>query len=803
MSVAAPVDQFDDLLAVVMTRMLEEFAPTQPDPFDLGAADRIGDRNEALGAASIGGLVHLERMPARDAKLAALSTPLPAAVTERLGVADLWSHQVEAIDLARRGHHVAIATGTASGKSLVYQALVGAMVSDDHNLAKGTALLLHPTKALAHDQLRALTELGFPGVVAAAYDGDCTPQERVWVRRQANAVLTNPDMLHAGILPQHARWATFLRNLRYVVVDELHVLRGIFGSHVAHVLRRLRRLCAHYGSTPTFVFTSATIGDPGGLASALCGLPVDAVTADGSPRGERVFALWNPPLLDPHTGARASTNGQAARLVAELVHRGHRTIAFTRSRKGTELLAADVRRRVPHESVDLVRPYRAGYLASERRQIEAELFGGTLRGVIATTALELGIDVGGLDACILTGFPGTIASMWQQAGRAGREGQPSLAVLVAGNDQLDQYLIAHPDEVFTRPPEPAVVNASNPYVLDPHLACAAYELPLTPADAEWWHTDLEEAMARMVAGGQLRVRRGGVGAVPPAPGRPPVRAIWSGGAPPASTVGLRSGSAIDYRIALADGTMVGTVDEARAFETVHPGAVYLHRGATYRVADLDLLDHTAVVQPTDGGESTQARIDTEVHIIEQRCSRHVGRAVLAMGEVQVRSQVVGYQRRDTFSGEILGNEVLDLPPTTLVTRAFWYTVDQVVVGEAGIAAAALPGSLHAVEHAAIGVLPLFAICDRWDVGGVSTAGLADTGLPTIVIYDGYSGGAGIADLGYDAADRHLAATLDVLAACPCRDGCPSCVQSPKCGNGNEPLDKVGAIRLLTTILDRG
>jgi DEAD/DEAH box helicase domain-containing protein len=780
MQLAPPAEAFDAVLEAVAARTAEEF--------DL-------DADDAAGA-----LVHLERIPRRDARFAEPAIPLPPTVRERLGVPGLWIHQAEALDHARAGHSVAVATGTASGKSLIYQALIGEAAIGGAGAGPSTALLLFPTKALAQDQLRAVTDLQLPGVVAATYDGDCTPEERVWVRRNANALLTNPDMLHSGILPQHARWATFLRRLRYVVVDELHVLRGIFGSHVAHVLRRLRRLCAHYGSDPTFVFTSATIGQPGSLASALCGLPVIEVTDDGSPRGERLFALWNPPMLDLETGARASTNGQAARLVAELVHTGHRTIAFTRSRKGTELLAADVRRRVPESLADQVRPYRAGYLASERRQIEAELFAGTLRGVIATTALELGIDVGGLDASVLTGFPGTIASMWQQAGRAGREQQPSLSVLVAGSDQLDQYLLAHPTEVFTRAPEPAVVNPSNPFVLDPHLTCAAYELPLTPCDAAWWGTDLEEAMPRLVADRRLRLRLGGVGAVPPADQRPPVRAVWAGGDAPAHTVGLRTGSAVEYRIALADGTMVGTVDEARAFESVHPGAIYLHRGATYRVADLDLDEHVAIVEPADGGETTQPRTDTSVSIIEQQHVRVVGRAALALGAVEVQSQVIGYQRRDAFSGEVLGNEPLELPPTRLVTRAFWYTVDAELVTDAGLDPARLPGALHAAEHAAIGMLPLFTICDRWDVGGVSTVALAETGRPTIVVYDGYPGGAGIAELGFGAADRHLAATLELLLGCPCHEGCPSCVQSPKCGNGNEPLDKAGAIALLRTIL---
>jgi DEAD/DEAH box helicase domain-containing protein len=414
-------------------------------------------------------LVHLERLPARRARFGHLARPLPGEVEARLGVRRLWSHQAEAIDLARSGRSVAVATGTASGKSLCYQALIGEAAGGPGDHA-GTSLLLFPTKALARDQLRSLGELDLPGVVAACYDGDTGPEERAFARANATALLTNPDMLHVGLLPHHGRWATFLMRLRYVVVDELHTLRGVFGSHVAQLLRRLRRLCDHYGSSPTFLFTSATIGHPAVLASSLAGVPVTAVTEDGSPRGERLFALWNPPLLDARSGARASANGETAALVAGLVDGGHRAIAFCRSRKGTELVAADATRRLGRPGA--VRPYRGGYLPSERREIEGELFGGQLQGVVATSALELGIDVGGLDACVLDGFPGTIASMWQQAGRAGRARQRSLAVLVAGDDQLDQWLMTHPAEVFRRSPEPAVINPSNHHVLLPHLACA-------------------------------------------------------------------------------------------------------------------------------------------------------------------------------------------------------------------------------------------------------------------------------------------------------------------------------------------
>ena len=738
-------------------------------------------------------LVHLERIPARPAVYRELSRPLPETLGSRLPAAGLWSHQAEAIDLLRDGHSVALATGTASGKSLTYQVAIAEAVGSPTD---GTALLVFPTKALAQDQLRSFGAFDAPGLVPVTYDGDTPNDDRAWARRYANVLLTNPDMLHVGILPSHARWANFLMRLRFIVIDELHTLRGIFGTHVAHLLRRLRRLCVHYGSDPTFVFTSATIGTPGHLASYLCGKDVIEVTTDGSPRGERLFALWNPPLIDASGGVRASANGEAAALLAGSVRHGHRAIAFTRSRRGSELLAAAAKRALPDEVAAKVRPYRGGYLAQERREIEQELFTGKLLGVSATNALELGIDVGGLDVCILNGFPGTIAAMWQQAGRAGRAQQRSLAVLVAGDDALDQWLMAHPDEVFTRPPESAVVNPANPFVLDPHLACAAYERPITPEDEAFWSPpsvgegEFDDAIARLVKQDRLRLRNG--------------RAVFAGRDRPAYAIGLRTGSSATFSIVwrndAGDDVLVGTVDEGRAFATVHPGAIYLHQGQQYRVDRLDLDERVAWVAPSDLDEITQTRSDSDVSIVETEQTDVIGRARHHLGKVEITERVTGYRRKDVFTGEVLGDVELDLPATVLATRAFWYTIDENVLSDAGLLPKQVPGTLHAAEHAGIGMLPLFTICDRWDVGGVSTAWQADTGKPTIVIYDGYPGGAGVAELGYAAGRSHLEATLEAIAECPCDSGCPSCVQSPKCGNLNEPLDKLGAIALLETIL---
>jgi DEAD/DEAH box helicase domain-containing protein len=749
-----------------------------------GTAPRVGDLEvvaDLLRADER--LVHLERIPAREARHRAPARPLPDLLAPALPPDGLWSHQAAAIDLIRDGASVAIASGTASGKSLCYQLPIGEALLDD---PPGTALVLFPTKALAQDQLRALGALGLPRLEAACYDGDTGPDERAWARRHANVLLTNPDMLHAGLLPYHGRWATFLMRLRYVVVDELHVLRGVFGTNVAHVLRRLRRVCASYGADPTFIFTSATIGRPGELAGELCGKPVVAVTDDGSPRGERLVALWNPPLLEGRGGARGSANVETARLLATLVGADHRAIAFCRGRRATELVAADTRRRVDPRDAGSVRPYRGGYLPEERRQIEADLFAGRLRAVVATNALELGVDIGGLDACVLDGFPGTIASFWQQAGRAGREHQQSLAVLVAGDDQLDQWFMGHPDQLFSRPPEPAVVNPGNGSVLDPHLACAAYELPLTPADSQWWGDSLDDGVRRLVVDDRLAVRDG--------------RGYWLGLDAPARGVGLRSGSSVEYRIATRTGQLIGTVDGSRAFSSVHPGAVYLHQGLTWHVEELDLHERVAWVEPCDGGELTHVRSETDVRILEVEASRALGPIGLHLGAVEVIEQVAGYQRKDVATGQVLANVELDLPPTSLISRGFWFVVEPSVLSTSGIEPARWPGTLHAAEHTAIGVLPLFTICDRWDVGGVSTPLQADTGRPTIVIYDGYPGGAGIAELGFEAGARLLRTALEVIQGCGCEHGCPSCVQSPKCGNLNEPLDKRGAAALLGSIL---
>ncbi len=743
-------------------------------------------------------LTRLEIVPARPARFGETGKPLHPEVLERLaarGAERLYVHQAEAIDRLRAGRSVALATGTGSGKSLCYQAPIAESVLSG---GKDTALLLFPTKALAHDQLRSLRSWLVPGMRAVAYDGDTPTEDRASLRRTANVVLTNPEMLHTGILPYHDRWATFLMRLRYVVVDELHTLRGIFGSHVAHLLRRLRRVCLHYGAEPAFCFASATIGNPAALAAELCGLPVDAVDDDGSPKGPRAVALLDRPMVDETEGRRASATAEVGGLLAQLVAGGLRTIAFSPSRRSAELVARQAQRRLEDAGAarlaGAVAAYRGGYLPEERRQLETALSKGDLLGVAATNALELGIDVAGLDAVVLQGFPGTLASFWQQAGRAGRALQPSVAILVAGDDQLDRWYLGHPGELFTRSLEPAVVNPRNPFVAEPHVGCAAYELPLAPDDpvlgsgaTGGFGDAVDDAVRELVLADALKPRAG--------------KMYWARPEAPAPSVGLRTGSSVEYRLYDNEsGRLVGTVDSARVFHIAHPGAIYLHQGRQYRVEHLDVGDAYASLEALEVDEYTQPRHDIDIAITGEDRSRQVGRSTLHLGAVEVTTTTVAYQRRRIGSGEVLETVDLTLPPRTLSTRAGWYTVPVEVAVGAGLDMVSVLSAAHAAEHALIGMLPLFAICDRWDVGGVSMAAHPATGEPTIFISDGYPGGAGIAELAFDAADRHLAAAHDVVAACPCETGCPSCVQSPKCGNWNEFLGKDDAVALMRAML---
>ena len=733
-------------------------------------------------------LAHVEVLEARDPTLEPVPE-VPDLLRRRLallGVEGLYPHQREALESLDAGRNVIVATGTASGKTLVYNlAFARTAISDE----KRTALYLFPTKALARDQLRQVRALKLPQVRAAVYDGDTPQAERPLIRRNANLVMTNPDMLHASILPGHPRWADFLLRLSLVVVDEAHVARGVFGSHVAMILRRLRRLVSHYGGQPQFVLASATIGNPADLAERLVGVPFEQVDRDASPRGEKLFVLWNPPLVDEELGRRRSAITEASWMLRDLVEQEVRTIAFCRSRRSAELVAEFARRELPGGLKRRVKTYRAGYLAEERRQLERALASGELLGLAATTALELGIDVGSLDAALLAGYPGTRASLWQQAGRAGRRSDSSLAMLIAQDDPLDQYLVQHPTDLFQKPPEAAVVDPTNPYVLEPHLACAAREQPMTEEEVGAFGEGAPEAVERLIGRGELFWRRGLL--------------YHRGRESPHRRVDVRSASGSLFAIVDEEtGALLGTVDEARAFWHVHPGAVYLHQGEQYEVGDLDLERKVALVTKSSADYYTQTRDLTDVDVLRVMDQGAIGDVPALFGEVKVTRQVVGFQRKLSSTQEVLDEVGLDLPPQTLVTKALWWILPKRLLLRARITPAMLPGTAHATEHAAIGLLPLVATCDRWDVGGLSTPFHPDTGAPTIFIYDGYPGGAGIAERGYESGRRLLEATFEAVRLCPCSKGCPSCVQSPKCGNGNEPLDKQGAVALLAAMLDR-
>ncbi|MER6387497.1 DEAD/DEAH box helicase [Streptomyces sp. NPDC001523] len=757
----------------------------------------------ARGPSRAARITHTEHLPPRAGRHAVwpdrIRTDVVAAI-QAAGIEHPWEHQAAAAEHALDGTSVVVATGTASGKSLAYLAPVLSALADGAEAPNGrgaTALYLAPTKALAADQRRAVRELASPlgnAIRPAVYDGDTPVEEREWVRQYANYVLTNPDMLHRGILPAHPRWSSFLKALRYVVIDECHTYRGVFGSHVAQVLRRLRRLCARYGSEPVFLLASATSSDPATSASRLTGLKVVEVADDASSRGEVVFALWEPPLTDMkgEKGApvRRTATAETADLLTDLVVQGVRTVAFVRSRRGAELIAVIAQERLAEVDRSLPRrvaAYRGGYLPEERRALERALHSGQLLGLAATTALELGVDVSGLDAVLITGYPGTRASLWQQAGRAGRSGQGALAVLVARDDPLDTYLVHHPEALFRQPVEATVLDPDNPYVLAPHLCAAAAELPLTEADLDLFGPAAVGLLPQLEAAKLLRRRA--------------TAWHWTRRERASDLTDIRGGGGRPVQIVeAATGRLLGTVDESASHTAVHDGAVHLHQGRTYLVKHLDLEDSVALVEQADPPFSTTARDTTSIAVLETESEIPWGQGRLCFGSVEVTNQVVSYLRRKLISGEVLGEAKLDLPPRTLRTRAVWWTVTEDQLDEARINPEILGGALHAAEHASIGLLPLFATCDRWDIGGVSVPLHPDTLLPTVFVYDGHPGGAGFAERAFDTARTWLTATRDAIAACECEAGCPSCIQSPKCGNGNDPLHKRGAIRLLTRLL---
>jgi DEAD/DEAH box helicase domain-containing protein len=722
----------------------------------------------------------------RPSKPVAMPRSLDPGLVEalgRAGVERLYSHQRAALEAAATSH-LMITSGTASGKSLAFNLPVLDGVARD---SKRRALYLYPTKALAQDQARKLAGLRPPGLREAIYDGDTPREERPAIRRRNNLVLTNPDMLHVGILPHHKGWGDFLANLGWVVVDEAHTYRGVFGSHVANVLRRLRRVARAYGAEPRFLLASATIANPVELAERLVGESFELIDDDGAPRSGREIAMWNPPLIDKASGARRSPLSEAAGLLAELVSQGVRTICFLKSRRGIELIQRFAREalqaRGKPELAERIAPYRGGYTPQQRREIEARLAAGELLAVVATDALELGIDVGELDAAICVTFPGTVASLRQMWGRAGRQ-RRGLAVYVAGADALDQFFCRHPEEFLGRPVEAAILDHESEQIAARHLVAAAYELPLSDADDDVFGPAWRERAGRLASAGELR-RAGG-------------RLLPRSGEFVASKVPLRSASADSVAVIERDsGEMLGLVEAERAFTTIHPGAVYLHLGRSYEVEQLDIDGRQAIVSRFDGDWFTRPKKETEIYIERVREQRSTSGVELHFGEVSVSEQVIAFQRVSISEQEPIDVVALELPEQSFVTQALWYVLPERLSG--ALPPDVLLGALHATEHGQIAVLPLIAMCDRWDIGGLSTNVHFQTGRSTIFVYDGHPGGVGITLRGYEQFERLLGDAERLIAECPCDSGCPSCVQSPKCGNLNEPLHKAGALELMRSM----
>jgi DEAD/DEAH box helicase domain-containing protein len=720
-------------------------------------------------------ICHHRVIPAVSAAYAEPVRPFPRAVADLLaasGAERLYSHQAAALDLIRAGRHVAVATPTASGKTLIYNLPVIERIFADPD---ARALYLFPLKALAQDQLRAFSELTSPlpasaRPTAAIYDGDTPSHARAKLRKDPPHILmTNPEMLHLSMLPYHETWATFFAGLSFIVVDEMHTYRGVMGSHMAHVFRRLLRICARYGASPTFIFCSATVGNPGELAQALTNLPVTAVTQSGAPAGDKHVVFVNPVESAAHA---------AIVLLRAALERNLRSIVYTGSRKMTELISIWATERAG-KYADKISAYRSGFLPEERREIEARMTRGELLAVVSTSALELGIDIGGLDVCILAGYPGSIMSTWQRAGRVGRAGRASLMALIAGEDALDQYFMRHPEDFFDRPPESAVINPANPVIMARHLECASAERPLTLAEPYAREEAVADMIAAMIGDGRLLLDAAG-------------ERVYSARKRPHREVDLR-GSGSQYRIEDAvSGESIGQIDEFRAFRETHPGAVYLHRGKTYLIETMDIATRLVRAAPAKVDYYTRARGRKETEILSVAAERTVFGTTAAHGRLKVREEITGYERRRVRGGTLLGIVPLELPPLVFETEGFWFTIPPEVQRRADESMRHFMGGIHAVEHAAIGILPLLVLADRNDFGGISTPLHPELGQAAIFIYDGMPGGVGLSREAFDRAEELFTRTLAVIRDCPCESGCPSCVHSPKCGSGNRPIDKDAA-----------
>jgi DEAD/DEAH box helicase domain-containing protein len=751
------------------------------DLFDSLKADPLYD----------GQLVAQAVEPSRPARYAEPSAPLPPALDQALrarGIGRLYEHQARALDLARGGAHVTLVTPTASGKTLAcLLPVLEGLLSDPQS----KALFLYPIKALAQDQCGILNQWlgsveGCQGQRADIYDGDTTPYRRSRIKKEPPALLlSNPDMLHLGLLPYHSGWGGWLRQLKYVVVDEAHSYRGVFGAHVAMVLRRLRRLARFYGGDPQFILLSATMAEPGGFAASLLGEETQVVEASGAPQGERHIGLWNP-LASPYR--------EASTLFGQLLQSGRKSIAFTKARKITELMTLWTQQDRPALR-DKIAGYRAGYLPEQRRAIEQQLFSGALDGVITTSALELGIDVGGLDACLLVGFPGTMISARQRMGRVGRGGQPSVVLMVGLNDALDQYFMRHPEAFFGRPTERARVPVDNPVILANHLACAAAELPLEAGDARWFGPAFEAlAEAQWRAG---RLRKGAEGKYHAVTGRP-TKDVNLRTCGESFLIQATSGKGKD-----ASATFnIGTLEVPRVYRDGHPGAIYLHQGAQWQVLKLDLEAKRVLVKEVEVEHYTEPRGEDHIEIVQVEKCRDLGGLRWCWGQVRAREQVTGYVTKHVNSQKVLSEHALEMPLHEYETKAAWWELPAAWRKEFAELGLDFAGSIHALEHAQIAMLPVFALCDRWDLGGVSYWSQPQLDVPAIFIYDGHAGGAALAEQGWDIVGPWLGAVEELLRDCPCEDGCPACIQSPKCGNGNKPLDKGGAKELVRRLKAR-
>ncbi len=726
-------------------------------------------------------VVHHTLLPPREAEYGQLGSPDPEkimALLEKLSVEGLYRHQAEALDHLRARRHVVAATPTASGKSLIYNLSALERIMADPG---AKALYLFPLKALAQDQLVGFRRMaGESGVPAEAeiYDGDTADAHRKRIRkRPPNVILTNPDMLHLSFLPYHKGWASFYANLQMVVVDEVHTYRGIMGAHMAQVFRRFIRICGHYGAHPVFVFCSATVANPAQLAQQLTGLHAETVAQSGAPVGKRHLVL-----MDSVSGPVQT----AIQLLKAALHRKLRTIVYTQSRKLAELIALWAGSGSGRFK-EKISAYRAGFLPEERREIEALLSNGELLAVISTSALELGIDIGDLDLCILVGYPGTVVATWQRAGRVGRSGQDAAMILVSGEDALDQYFMRHPQELLTRPPESAVVNPENDLILEKHLVCAAAEWPLRREEPILSSLSAKRAADRLLERGELLQSGDG-------------REIYSRRKMPHRDVDLR-GTGSRYGIICKDnGERLGEIDGFRAFRETHPGAVYLHCGRTYRVAHLDIEGKSAMVEAGELDYYTRVRSRKETEIIEIDGQHPVRGTRIYSGRLRVTDQVVGYERIKIRGGKRLGIHPLELPPQVYETEGIWFIIPPEIQQAAEKNYIHFMGGIHAIEHAAIGIFPLLVMADRNDLGGISTPMHPQIRTAAVFIYDGIPGGAGLTRQAFFGAEELLLSTRKAIKDCPCNTGCPSCVHSPKCGSGNRPIDKEAALFLLDRML---